>query len=171
MRVLQILVALAATFAVVGCGDSENAQGPVKPGVPVQASELSGLARSLHQPVYWAGVQGGGSFELTRSGADRIYVRYLPKNATSAPAAGVLTVGTYRVRGAYGAVLRAGKAAGAKTYKLPGHGRAVVDSADATSVHLAYRSRPFQVEVFDPAPGRALKLVRAGRIVPVPGSP
>jgi hypothetical protein len=171
MRFLQFLVAAPAALAVVGCGDSDNPRGPVKPGVPVRAAELSGLARSLHQPVYWAGEQGRMRFDLTRQGADRIYVRYLPKNAASAPAAGVLTVGTYRVKGAYAAIVRAGKAPGAQTLRLPGHGRAVVDAGNQTVVHLAYRSRPFQIEVFDPVPGRALELVRDGRIVPVPGPP
>jgi hypothetical protein len=140
----------------------------VKPAVPVQASELSGLARSFHQPVYWAGKQGSTQFDLTRNGTDRLYIRYLPPNGAPTPATGVLTVGTYRLPNAYNALLRAAKAPGAKTYKLPKHGRALVDAGNPTDVHLAYRSQPFQVEVFDPTPGRALKLVRSGQVRPVP---
>jgi hypothetical protein len=171
MRILQISVALAAPFAALGCGDSDSPQAPVKPGVPVQAAELAGLAKSLHQPVYWAGRQSSTRFDLTRQGADRIFVRYLPSDGGAASAGGVLSVGTYRLKGAYAAIVRAGKAPGAKTFRLPGHGRAVAEAGNQTVVHLAYRSRPFQIEVFDPAPGRALELVRNGRIVPVPGSP
>jgi hypothetical protein len=143
----------------------------VKPGVPVQASELAGLAKSLHQPVYWAGKQSSTRFDVTREGADRIFVRYLPSDGGAVPVGGVLSVGTYRLKGAYAAIVRAGKAPGTATLRLPGHGRAVVDAGNQTVVHLAYRSRPFQIEVFDPVPGRALELVRNGRIVPVPGPP
>ena len=41
------------------------------------------------------------------------------------------------------------------------------ESARPTNVYFAYPKQPYQVEVFDPKPGRALRLVLAGRVEPV----
>jgi hypothetical protein len=43
----------------------------------------------------------------------------------------------------------------------------VSDSAQPTNVYLAYPDQPFQVEVFDPTPGRALDLVLDRQIRPI----
>lgn len=148
--------AAIAVVALVftGCDDSAPSSSAPKAGVPVSASELQGLARSLHQPVYWAGAQGGGKLELTRSGSDRIYVRYVSG----------LTVATYRSPRAFVAVTRSGRAPGGRLYELPGRSRAAVQGDGAASVHLAYRSRPYEVEVSDPKPGRALNVVLGRQI-------
>lgn len=144
---------------LAGCGGSKEAAAPHPPAA-VRPSELTGLARSLHQPVYWAGAQGAKSFGLTREGRDRILVHYPLKPGARA----AMVVGTYRLNDAVGAVRRSARSSRSRLYALPHGGVAV--AAGATDVHLAYPSAPFQVEVFDPA-GRALPLVRSGQVRPV----
>ena len=51
---------------------------------------------------------------------------------------------------------------------LPGGGIAVYSKAPgANNAYIAEQGVPFQVEVFDPTPGRARDLVTSGQIVPV----
>ena len=53
------------------------------------------------------------------------------------------------------------------TLTLTGGGRAFVDKNHPTSVYVAYPNVNLQVEVYDPAHGRARKLVTSGQLVPV----
>jgi hypothetical protein len=54
--------------------------------------------------------------------------------------------------------------------RVEGGATAVVNKNTPTSVYLAYSGSEYQVEVFDPDLQRALRVVRAGRIKPIPGS-
>ncbi len=164
-----VTLAIVAFVAFVG-GDDEpgsRSQPAANPPAPVNAAELASLSESLGQPVYWAGRQpGSDKLELTRQAEDRITVRYPARSGADA-AQGTLTVGTYRLDDALAAIRRAGDAATAKLHRLPGGGLAVSDSARPTNVYLAYGKQPYQVEVYDPTPGRALRLVLRGRVEPV----
>ena len=52
--------------------------------------------------------------------------------------------------------------------ELDGGGVAVFPEAPGTkNVYVAYPGVDYQVEVFDPVPGAARRLVEAGRIAPV----
>lgn len=162
-----VTIALVAMVAFSG-GDDDEGTGPaqtVNAPDPVSASELAALAESLGQPVYWAGPQGATQFDLTRQGTERIVVTYPPANGGSQ--GGSLTVGTYRLDDAEGAIRRAAEADTAKLHRLPGRGLAVSDSARPTNVYFAYPDASYQVEVFDPKPGRALRLVLGREIKPV----
>jgi hypothetical protein len=163
-----VTVAIVLIVATSGGDDEKPADTPAQapapaPAEPVSAAELASLAESLGQPVYWAGPQGAKEFELTRAGEERISIAYPAADA----AAGRLTVATYRLDDAVGAVRRAGNAASAKLHRLPRRGVAVSDTASPTNVYFAYPDEPYQVEVYDPEPGRALKLVLGRQIRPV----
>ena len=140
-------------------GDQKPAQPQQQPNppAPLSAAELSSASKSLDQPIYWAGPREGARYELTRTGTDRVAVRY--------PDA--LTVGTYRLDDPVGAVRRAARAPTAKLHRLKRGGVAVSDSARPTNAYFAYPGEPYQVEVFDPVAGRALRLVLSGRVRPV----
>jgi hypothetical protein len=96
-----------------------------------------------------------------------IYIRYLPSGAEAGEKRGRLTVGTYPLRDALAAAERSGRARGAKVIRLTGGGIAVTNGARPMNAYFAYPGKPVQVEVYDPRPGRALELIRAGRIVPI----
>ncbi len=71
---------------------------------------------------------------------------------------------TYPFPGAYAALEKQAAAKGAVTAKLAGGGIAVLDNSYPESVHVAYPNVPFQVEVYDPTPARAMQLVSAGKL-------
>ena len=50
---------------------------------------------------------------------------------------------------------------------IAGKGLAVYRPSAVTNVYLAYPGVNYQVEVFDPAPERARRLVASGKVTPV----
>jgi hypothetical protein len=138
-----------------------------EPGVrAVTPARIKSLARSLGQPIYWAGTQAGIKYELTQTSTGRIFVRYLPAGVPVGTQGRYLTVATYPVTNAYAVTKALGKTAGNSEFVLPGGGVAAYGSASSTTdVYVAFRGEDYQVEVFDPTPGAALKLVQAGQLV------
>ena len=121
---------------------------------------------SARGPVYWAGMRPRTMLEFSRRPSGT-FVRYLPDGAEAGQKRARLTVATYALPDALAAVERSGRAKGARLTRLPGGGVAVTSLATPDNAYVAYPGRPVQVEVFDPRAGRALALVRAGRVVPV----
>ena len=129
---------------------------------------LKTLAAVLGHPVYWAGARSGTTYELTQTADGRIYIRYLPKGVRVGDQhANYLIVATYPVRNAYRAVQTAAKEKGAETFGIANGGKALVNSSAPTNVYFAYPRSDYQVEVFDPHPGRARSLVSSGKIRPL----
>jgi hypothetical protein len=129
---------------------------------------LKTIAAVLGHPIYWAGARPGITYELTRTTDGRVYIRYLPKGVKIGDrSASYLIVATYPVQNAYRAVQTAAKEKGAETFDVAGGGKAVLNKGAPTNVYLAYPSSSYQIEVFDPKPGRARSLVASGKIRPV----
>lgn len=133
-------VALLA-WLVLGGDDDEGSQANEPQAVSIE--ELQEEAGSRQVPVYWAGPQAGTTYELTETSDGSVYVRYLPEDAEIGdPSPDFLTVATYPLENGYARVLAAAEEKGAET-------------------------EPYQVEVYDPSPDRALELVTSGAIQPV----
>jgi hypothetical protein len=129
---------------------------------------LRTLARVVGHPIYWAGVKRHVRYELTRTTDGRIYIRYLPRGVPIGDRrAAYLIVATYPVKDAYKAVRTAAKESGAVTFHIARGGLAVYNRSAATNVYFTYPGSKFQVEVFDPNPGRARQLVRSGAVRPI----
>jgi hypothetical protein len=77
------------------------------------------------------------------------------------------TAGTYSFRNAVAAVKVIAKETGGRTFSISGCGVAVVDGDHPPSVYVAFQGSNHQSEVFEPSAGRALRHVRAGRVVRV----
>lgn len=137
---------------------------------PVVLSEvqLERFAAAAGQPVYWAGPRSGYVYELTRTPSGRVFVRYLPQGyAAGDTRPDFLTVATYPGAGAYDHLRRAATTAGASATSVAGGGILVGWQRSATNAYLAYPHASYQVEVFDPVPGHARKLLLNGAITPV----
>jgi hypothetical protein len=159
------LVAVIA-FVLISGGDDEN--GASKEVIAADAAQLRQLAAEQDHPVYWAGSGGAQTFEWSELSDGRIYIRYLTGGAEVNDARpNFLTVGTYPVGNGLAAIDKAAKAPGSETFKVEGDGSALVNENNPTSVYLAYPGSKYQIEVFDPDPERALKLVTSGKIQPV----
>jgi hypothetical protein len=149
---------------------------PVRGGSPVgQGAEavspaaLVRLAKHLGQPIYWAGRRAGSTYEVTQASSGRIYVRYLPKGVKVGTPGVYLTIGTYPVAGALRVTQGLGKRPGYTSLRLRGGVIAAFGKkrATTTNVYVAYPGADYQIEVFDPTAGDALKLVRSGRIAAI----
>jgi hypothetical protein len=163
--------AIAAAFVVAGIayflitnGDDDGS----KDVVAADADEIRTLSSEQSGPVYWAGPAGAETFEWTKLSDGRIYIRYLTGGAeVEDPRPRFLTVGTYAVGNGVAAINKAAKSPGTRTLRVEGGGTALVNRNSPTSVYLAYPDSKYQIEVFDPNPTRALRLVTSGRIQPV----
>jgi len=175
-----LAVALAAAFVVwllVRHTDKEpsaagttTAQTTKRVGSVVVAATLPSLktlATHTSHPIYWAGPRAGTTYELTESGDGRVYIRYLPQGTKLGTRSAYMLVATYPVADGYKAVQDAAKRPGATSFHV-GKGLAVASSDIRTNVYLSFPGARYQVEVFDPRPGRARALVKSGALKPVP---
>ena len=162
VRALQ----LATSGRVSALGASAAQTAATKPKA-VTARQLTALESSLGHPVYWLGPQPATTYELSQTGDGKIYVRYLPRGTKVGASAPQTTVGTYPLRDPVAAVRRIAKQTGGRTFSVAGGGVAVVDGKHPTSVYVAFPRSSYEIEVFDPSPTRAHRLVSSGRVVPV----
>jgi hypothetical protein len=128
---------------------------------------LRALARTSGHPIYWSGPQPDVKYELTQVTDGRIYIRYLPKGVPIRDKHLYPIVATYPVTNAYKAVRTAAKESGAVTFHTKRGGLAVYNQSAPTNVYLAFPGSRYQVEVFDPNPSRARRLVRDGTVRPI----
>ncbi len=176
-RALPIAFVVAGILAVsllVWLGlDDEGGEGRAQAPTAEDAhlttpAGLRSVSAKLGRPVYWIGPRAGERLELTTEEDGNVYVRYLSRGAAAGdPSSQFLTVGSYPVGAAAAAVNRAARQAGAGVVAVPRGGVAFLDPVGRKSAYVAYPGSGVQVEVYDPSPGRALELVRDGRVVPV----
>jgi hypothetical protein len=180
---LAVAVGFVVWLFVRGDGDSSSKKATVGPTrttttrttttgrkllTAASPQTLKTLSAASNRPIYWAGPRARTTYELTRTPDGRIYVRYLPKGAKVGDTrANFLIVATYPVPNAYKAVQTAAKEDGAVKIRLPRHGLAVYNRNSETNVYFAYPGTDFQVEVYDPNPLRARRLVSSGKIRPI----
>jgi hypothetical protein len=132
------------------------------------AQQLAAFSGSVGHPVYWAGPRRGFTYELTQTTDGRIYVRYLPSGVpTGSSQPKYLTIGTYPLQNALGAVRAIAKRLHVSPTSLRGGGVAVQDIKHPTSVYFAFPGSDYEVEVYDPSPARALQLALSGQVTPI----
>jgi hypothetical protein len=174
---LGVLIGLVVLIGVilwltVGRSDSSSSSSnltgslvatPIAP-VALSQSGLSTLARTVGQPIYWAGPRQGFLYELHRTANGNVYIRYLPQGvAAGAPGAKYLTVATYPFRSALPAL---NNVTSGRHVAIASGGVVLVSPTYDKSVHLAYPKVNYQVEVYSPTPGEALSLAQSGQIQP-----
>jgi hypothetical protein len=178
-RLLRWLLPLVAVIAVVvvaiviltsGGGEDDDAAARRAPAVAASPDRLGTVAERLGRPVYWAGPQGGVTYELTETRDGRVFVRYLPNGvAVGAPEADYLTVATYPQRDAVATLRATARRQGVAVVETPGGGFAFQDVNRAESAYLAFPGVDVQIEIFDKRPGRALRLASSGQIAGISG--
>lgn len=158
------LIIVAVALGILGRGDgTEEATGEAARFVA--EPDLTALEGTLGHPVYWLGRRPPSQVEMTREADGSVYLRYLLEGAEAAdPRGSYLTVGTYPVVDAVGALRRTAAGERRQLRRLEGGAWLLADAAPTRSVYLAFPKADIQVEVFDPKPGRALKLVEAGAV-------
>jgi hypothetical protein len=172
--VLAVAVAAALVVWLVVIRDDSNgsstalAQVTAIPPVAATPDRLRELSVEAGRPIYWLGPQDGGTYELTRTPNDRIFVRYLPTGApVGTTKAKYPLVGTYPVDNAYDVLKELATTSGESSFTAPKNGFAVYSTEHPTNIYLAYPGSDVQIEVFDPSAERARELVASGHVVPV----
>jgi hypothetical protein len=131
-------------------------------------AEIRQLAASLGQPIYWAGRRPSVTYEVSQNADGSIFVRYLPEDTSAGSPEEHLTVATYPLAGAHEQTKALGEEPGMEVIDLGKNAIAVFSEAPGTNHgYVAFPGVDYQIEVFDPAPGAARRVVEAGRIAPV----
>jgi hypothetical protein len=163
-----VLVVAAVVLAISGGSGGGGSEPATVAAHLVEGADLSSLEDELGHPIYWAGERPPARFELSEEADGSIYLRYLPPGVEAGdPEQLYLTVGTYPVTDAVGALQRTAAGSGSTLAHAAGGGVVLANPASQGSVYLAYPGSDIQIEVYDPAPGRALQLIRSGAIAPV----
>lgn len=168
---LAVAVGLIAWVATRGDSGSSAEPEPAPAGFEariVSETELGEIAASAGHPVYWAGPIAGKELEASESEDGNVEVRYLDEGAEpGSDRTGALTIGSYPLSDAAGALVWFAERKGSIVRKAR-DGREVVSNIGApSSVYFASPDGKVQVEVYDPAPARALELALSGQVEPV----
>jgi hypothetical protein len=163
-----VLIVAAVVLAITGGSGGSGVETVATAAHIVDASELSDLESELGHPIYWAGERPPAQLELAVEADGSAYLRYLsPGVEAGDPEQRFLTVGTYPVVDAVGALERTARSSGSTLGRAAGGGVVLANPSSEGSVYLAYPGSDIQIEVYDPTPGRSLRLIRSGAIVPV----
>jgi hypothetical protein len=164
---LALLVGVIAWVATRG-DDGSSAESSASETRIVSVEELEEFASSAGRPVYWAGPIDGKELELSEGVDGNVQIRYLDEGTEAgggSPA--VLTVGTYALPDAAGALEGFASREGSVVREDDEVGEVVFSNESPTSVYFASPEGDVQVEVYDPAPERALNLALSGVVQPV----
>lgn len=129
---------------------------------PKALSQNELAVKALAHRIYWIGPKRGIHYEFERLSNSRLFVRYLPKSVKAGKKPGkYLIVATYPFPGAYAAIKKNAKHRGVTM-----HGALIIPAriGDKKSVLIAWPKVPFQVEVYDPVPGRAATIAESGKV-------
>ena len=167
-----LIPGVAAVLILAACGGSSTplvetrGNGPTLGNEPVLLSpaQLRAQAALLGQPFYWAGPRKGYEYEFHRTPNGYVYVRYLRPGLLAGDAGSYLTISTYPFVGAFKAVKTEGKG---NATAGPGGSIVYVRAGDPTSVLIAFRGVPYEIEVYDPRPPVSVTVARSGRVQPV----
>jgi hypothetical protein len=150
-------------------GGSPSSASPVPKGaksVRVSPKGLRTLA-ALGIPIYWVGEQPGVDYELTKTADNRVFIRYLPGGVPIGSRKPYLTIGTYPVSNAFTVTSRLAAKRGSAPVDVGKGAVAFFSRKSPESVFLAFRGSRVQIEIYDPALGRARDLVVSGLVTAV----
>ncbi len=140
--------------------DTTTLAARISGGVALSEDELRDVAVTLGETVYWAGPQRGAKYTINAQNVGAIYVRYLPDGkGISDTAPNYRVIATYKEANGYDATLAAGNQANGVSVARPDNtGVIYYNKNTPTNVYLAYKSQPYQIEIFDPSAEVALDL-------------
>jgi len=181
---IAVMLLLALGGGIAGCGeDDEGSDGGARGGegrsappartgrgpepILVSAADLRDWSTPAH-PIYWAGRRAGTRYEATR-GKTFVFVRYLrPGMPPGTRSVELLTIGSFQKPDALASLRRlARRDPRYASVNLRNGGLAVFDRNTRMLVHFSYPGSRTQVQVYDPTPGAARRLVVGDRIRPI----
>ena len=127
--------------------------------VALTESELIAAVKNVGGSIYWLGSTAGAKYTFNNVAENQKFIRYLPggKGLTDS-AQKYRIVATYKDATAYETMQKASKSdTGVSVINSDG---SIVYYLKASPLHvyIAFKNLAFQIEIFDPTPGAALKL-------------
>ncbi len=140
--------------------DTTTLAARISGGVALSEGELKDVVTKLGETVYWAGPQRGAKYTINAQNVGAIYVRYLPDGkGISDNAPKYRVIATYKEPNGYDATLAAGNQANGVSVARPDKtGVIYYNKNTPTNVYLAFKTQPYQIEIFDPSAETALGL-------------
>ena len=140
--------------------DTTTLAARISGGVALSESELKDVVSKLGETVYWSGPERGAKYTINAQNVGAIYVRYLPDGkGISDTAPKYRVIATYKEANGYDATLAAGNQANGVSVARPDNtGVIYYNKTTPTNVYLAFRTLPYQIEIFDPSAEVALAL-------------
>ena len=170
--IVYAVVAAAAILAAVGLGvwvgrGGGGGSGSEKPPVALSLTGLATLARVLSQPIYWVGPEADRRYEVTEGDEGQVNLRYLPPGVPAGDERELRSVATYALEDAYTRTVEASSDDGSVPIDAGKGAVAYYREDTPTAAYIAFLGVDYQVEVVDPTPGVAAKLVREGMVAAV----
>ena len=149
--------------------DTTTLAARISGGVALSESELKDVVTKLGETVYWAGPMRGAKYTINAQNVGAIYVRYLPGGkGISDTSPKFRVIATYKETNGYDATLAAGNQPNGVSFAKPdGAGVVYYNKNTPTNVYLAYKSKPFQIEVFDPSAEKSLAMANDDNTIQV----
>jgi hypothetical protein len=167
VAVIVIAIVIGAVlWLVLREGSSSSSASPVPKGskaLPISVKGLKTIA-ALGIRIYWVGERPGLTYELTKTADNRIFIRYLPGDVPVGSDQEYLTIATYPVKNAFGVTGKLAGKSGSVRIGIGKGGVAFYSRDTPTNVFLAHRGSDYQIEVYDPSPAQAQRIVLSDQV-------
>lgn len=156
---IALTLGLSSLFATNPL-DTTTLAARISGGVALTEGELKAVVKELGETVYWSGPVRGAKYTINAQNVGAIYVRYLPDGkGISDNAPNYRVVATYKEENGYDATLAAGNQVnGVSLTRSDDNGVIYYNKNAPTNVYVAFKGRPFQIEIFDPSADTALSI-------------
>jgi len=142
--------------------DTTTLAARISGGVALSEPELREVVNSINQTVYWVGPVSGAKYTINAQNVNTIYVRYLPDGkGISDQTPQFRVIATYKQVNAYEATLTAGNQKNGISF-TKNNGTVVYYNKNVpTNVYVAYQTKPYQIEIFDPKAEKSLEIANS----------
>ncbi len=121
--------------------------------------QLRAEVRKVGGTIFWAGSMSGAKYTFNHLAAGQDYIRYLPGGQGLADTnQNYRVIATYKEATAYATIVAAAKLKTGVSLTNPDGSVVYYAKATPNHVYMAFKSFPYQIEIFDPTPGASLKL-------------
>ena len=167
VAIVTAIVTFVFTFSISSIWapnpmDTTTLAARISGGVALTESQLREVVAQIDQKVYWAGPMSGAKYTINAQNFNSIYVRYLANGkGISDQTPKYRVIATYKEANAYNSTLSAGNQANGLSFTKP-DGRVVYYNKQVpTNVYVAYKTDPYQIEIFDPDAKKSLEIANA----------
>ena len=122
-------------------------------------NQLKTVAQKIGGTFFWVGAQNGAKYTFNHNAPGQDFIRYLPSGLGLADTnQNYRVIATYKVANAYSILSQASKQPNSVGLTNPDGSFVYYSKSTPTHVYVALKGKDYQIEIFDPISGAALKL-------------